>query len=209
MKTKILFNITFITGILLSCTSNHNTQNEPVLSNQTEAVNEALAADNTEEPHELTSSNECQCKVISYVTKCPKEGVQLFDDQNNVVQSVFFNADNEDFLTVEISEFKAAKAKINWLQKSDDIDKQLANHWIATSHLQIFLPDSKTKIGLYSEPLDNSTISKYLNPYEIANIQLQNCCKNWIFGIFTTKNGDKLEGWLHPDDFCSNPLTNC
>lgn len=215
MKNPYITTLVILSFGVQSCSSSDNNSSELSNSQQLDSVNINLDSLSENQSFDTGNTNEelhqCSCNVISYILNCPKNGIKLFDEANNPTESIFFNQKNEEFLTVEIKTFKNDKVNLHSLKNSFDPNSknEYSNIWVEAKHLQIFLPDSKTKVNLYNEPNENAQIVHQINPFEIDTIELKNCCENWVYCLFIDENGQKLKGWLHPDDFCSNPLTNC
>lgn len=223
--SKIINRFIVITTILVAlqcCTSNENKKSEltnskintlntsPNIIDSNKYKEENRSAELESQP---IPSDDCSCDAVAYITQSPDDGIELFKQEKKVVTRISFDEENEEFFKVELKNSKGKMFQIQSLSNPFDESvgdgNEYSDLWIKSKYLRIFLPDTKGKVNLYSEPDEKSRIISEIITGEKYSIQLVKCCNNWIYGIHYDKNGQQSEGWLHPNDICSSPITNC
>ncbi len=97
-----------------------------------------------------------------------------------------------------------AKISANGINK-DTAEKK---GWIELQYLGIYPSGWEGGIKFYSEPTKESKIlSVFQKPYYIP-LRILKCSGEWLY-VYVYENGIKKEGWLSPENQCSNPLTTC
>lgn len=117
------------------------------------------------------------------------------------------NTRKEDYCLIHIKGINENWANISSITIDDKISK---NGWIKKKYLGIYLhPYLGDSVKLYSQPDTTSQIisTLYMLNYPPANIF--HCKGKWLY--IKSKDADEKmkEGWLSPDDQCSNPYTTC
>lgn len=160
----------------------------------------------------IDSSEDCECDATAYITKSPKNGVELFNEEREVIKRITFDAENEEFLRVKLKGYTDNMFQISSLANpfhENQEPDEYSNLWIEKRHLSVFLPDRKGKVEIYSEPNEKSKILYKVTTGERYSIQVIKCCNGWVYGIHSNKKGKLSKGWFHPDDICSSPVANC
>jgi len=81
--------------------------------------------------------------------------------------------------------------------------------WIKKSkYLVTFLKQESLEIPLLYEASYTSKIKTKIPTKSFINFQIFNCTQNWVY-IKGLKRDSKLQGWIHSQNQCINPLANC
>ena len=162
----------------------------------------------------LPLSAPCHCNAIVYLTKTPTKGIPLYHKDKSIVKRFSFNEDSEEYAAITLKNYSKTMFQVESITlplsteniKSDDY----LDLWIDKTDLRIYLPDADVQVNIYAEPDQHSTVIGRVSAYGEYTLQPLKCCKKWIYAIYhNTKTNTKIEGWFHPDDTCSNPLTSC
>ncbi len=212
MKTVLKNSISVLLIVFVFQNCNTNKSKKPIESTTTQVtdsmtvIKEKQAPVTPKQPEKKT----CKCNAKAYVTTMPDGGIELFNDHKEVVQKVSFDLEDEDFLVIELKMAKENKFQIKSLEFAfEETKKNYENLWISNTYLRIFLPDSNTKVSLFSAPNTTAKVLLKVNPFDQHTITLLGCCKNWIYGLYKDKEGKETKAWFNPNDICSNPLSNC
>jgi len=161
-------------------------------------------------PSEQLEKKACNCNAKAYVTTLPDGGVELLNDDNEVVHKVSFNTRAEEFLKLTFKMAKENKFQIKSLEIAfNETTQNYENLWIANTHLRVYLPDADVNVPLYSAPDKTSKVLLKVNAYAKHTLTLLGCCKGWMYGLYKDKDGKETKAWFDPDSICSNPLSNC
>jgi hypothetical protein len=147
----------------------------------------------------------CSCQGI--IDPDYKGVVEIFDNPNGkVTHSVRQDFKNEDFLIFQIDSVSSfhfhatmtysmsGKRFVGWVPKK--------------KYLGTFPRAYADTIYLYRKPTTQSKPLATIAPGNDALVQIINCGNKWVY-IKTKKSGALLQGWLKPEDQCSNPYTTC
>ncbi len=187
------------------------------LKSTTTTIMDSLKVNHKEENTKMATSetilNDCKCDAVAYITKSPTAGIKLLDKEGNLVKTISFDAENEEFLKVFLQDYKNdlfhIKSLSNPFNANFNKDDSLSNLWIKSDLLEVFLPDRIGKVNVYSDANEKSEILNKVSTGQSYDLKLIKCCNNWIYGVYSDKSDNKVEGWFHPSDICSSPLTNC
>ncbi|MPM49013.1 hypothetical protein SDC9_95741 [bioreactor metagenome] len=80
--------------------------------------------------------------------------------------------------------------------------------WIETKYLGIYATDW-TNVKLYSHPNINSKVKSIIIRPEWYPFNILKCKGNWLYVSYLDGDGVIKEGWLPPDNQCSNPYSTC
>lgn len=149
--------------------------------------------------------NECNCSVVLYYKQIK---VPLFDDKGKVLCCVMNDTTTEDYFGVIIMKINKNN-RLAYVSASATLYDTIPKiGWIETKNLGIY-PSKFSTINLYYNPnIDSKIKSKIFKP-EYFPFNILDCKENWLYISYLDTDGKIKEGWLSPEDQCSNPYSTC
>jgi hypothetical protein len=133
--------------------------------------------------------------------------IPILNDSGKVILVIKNDTIKEDYYTVYIKKIKNDMAYV--MAASIFFDTIPRFGWIDLKHLQI-LPAKYSSINLHKKPKKNSSIKTVIiNPGYDNPINILNCKGNWLYVSFLDIDGFVKEGWMEPEDQCSDPYSMC
>lgn len=154
---------------------------------------------------------------VSYKRKCFCESI-LHDRQVNipVYQKdgsriiITYDTITEDYYTAYIMKIKDKRAYVSVSATLYDTIPKTG--WVETKYLGIRVANwnDDGSLYLYKKPTKTSKIkSIIIEPPYFYPISIIKCYKNWLYVSFLDVDNIMKEGWLSPDNQCSNPYSTC
>ncbi|MDP2303916.1 MAG: hypothetical protein Q8N03_16005 [Ignavibacteria bacterium] len=146
----------------------------------------------------------CNCFVILI----PKnEKIPILECPNgDVIAEVINDTRNDDYVIFQLHEIKNNYAYVTG--SGMRIDTVERSGWLEVKNLGIYPVDYSLPIDLYNEPSKSSGIKNSINDFEYSPLIVEKCKGQWLFVSYKRDN-QFYEGWLPPDNQCSNPYTTC
>ena len=146
--------------------------------------------------------------VLSILGSCLLQGRQsweyLYDIPNrNVVDSVMNDTINDDYVFLDIYEFKDSFALVN----ASHLEGNKEHFgWIRRNALGIYLcQDTDSIVYLYSESnLESAVCDSVVNPIWGEMYRVTDAKNGWLYIDDRRKNG-----WLSSANQCCNPYSSC
>jgi hypothetical protein len=135
----------------------------------------------------FTHNSDSTIEIYNYSNKQKIGNLKLKDESGWIVDVSEMNV---DFLKVSFYDTNLVNIGI----KKGDL-------WLNTQNYDGEL------IPLYSNPDTTSNVMNKLSGAQ--TVQVINVCKNWAYIKGKDSSKKTVEGWLAPNDQCSNPLTTC
>lgn len=148
----------------------------------------------------------CSCSAV-LIPKHVKISVYEEPDTNSKIVSFVMNDTiNEDYVSANIMKIKNGFAYVS--ASAAIIDTISKSGWIKVELLGIYPNDYSKPIKLYSKPDKNSSIKSTINNPQFDAMPILNCRDKWLYIKYKFEEV-LFEGWLPPDNQCSNPYTTC
>lgn len=154
------------------------------------------------------------CSVDAFLIDESKSGSNLFrQPAMNIIARLPSLQDPEYEMGVYL---KIRNAQNGWLQlesveKSDGgIDDRFRGLWISGKMVGVQVADynpNGTGKPLRGSPETESKINGYASPVSVVSIL--DCKGKWIYTETLNIEGEKVKGWLAPEDQCANMVSSC
>lgn len=148
-------------------------------------------------------TNTCNCNVLLFQKQ---QKVPLLDSKGKVIRYIMNDTITEDYFNINILKLSHNLAFVNASGTLHDTIPQKG--WIKTKYLGIY-PSNFSTINLYFKPNKVSKIKAKIIKPEYYPFNILDCNGKWLYIKYF--DGDKKfkEGWLSPEDQCSNPYSTC
>ena len=149
--------------------------------------------------------SKCNCATLLIPTH---KLIPLYEKPNGkIITQIINDTIKEDYYTLQIKEqvkgfsFVRASAAI--------IDTTTKTGWIETKYLGIYSSVYSDTLKLFTQPNKKSKVKSVINNplYDFLNVI--ECSHGWLYIKYLDIDKKTKEGWLSPDNQCSNPYTTC
>lgn len=145
----------------------------------------------------------CNCSAILFKKQ---QQVPIVNNKGKVTCYIINDTIKEDYYVVTIFKISHNMAYVSASATLyDTIPRQ---GWIKTKYLGIY-PSSFLKINLYSKPDLKSKIKSQIIKPEYYPLNIYDCSGEWLYVKYLDADKKYKEGWLAPEDQCSNPYSTC
>jgi len=146
---------------------------------------------------------QCSCNVVLF---SKQQLVPILDNNRRVKCYIMDDTIKENYYVLKIK-----KINRNYVYVSASaaiFDTIPREGWINIKNLGIY-PSNFSTINLYNLPQRNSKIKSQLLKPEYYPFNIQNCYKDWLYIKYIDVDKKLKQGWLSPEDQCSNPYSTC
>lgn len=159
-------------------------------------------------PHILFGQNKpknetCRCSVILFEKQ---RKVPISNNNGEVICYIMNDTITEDYFGISIMKIKNNRAYVSASATLYDTLPKIG--WIQTKYLGIY-PNKFSKINLYSKPDTKSLVRSTIIKPEYYPFNILDCKGAWLYVSYYDVDRKKKDGWLAPDDQCSNPYSTC
>jgi len=149
-------------------------------------------------------SENCNCSVIMI----PK-GIQIplysLSNKNEIKIHLLNDTIKEEYYIINIYSQEGKMFKISGAAPHDTVNK---NGWIESKYIGIY-PSIFDEIKLYSKPDTSSKVMSTIIKPEYYPFNVVKCFGKWLYVQYVDTDKKTKEGWLSPDNQCSNPYSTC
>ena len=133
--------------------------------------------------------------------------IPLYKNNNSKIVNyeIINDTVKEEYYSLYIDKIKRKHVLVEAYTPFDRIKKV---GWINIKYLGIY-PSSFFKINLYSKPNLKSKIKSQIIKPEYFPFNILDCSGEWLYVKYLDADNKYKEGWLAPDDQCSNPYSTC
>lgn len=155
----------------------------------------------------LNSQNisDCNCTTL-LIPKQIKIPIYI-EPYGKIINRIINDTIIEDYNIILI---KKQNNGFSYVEASGAIyDTSIKKGWIETRYLGIYTNVYSGTLKLYFEPDTKSKVKSTIikPPYDLFNVI--ECKNEWLYIKYLDKDNKIKEGWLAPENQCSNPYTTC
>lgn len=133
--------------------------------------------------------------------------IPIYKEPNgNIITLIINDTIKEDYYTLQI--IKQAKG-FSFVKASTARIDTTKTGWIETKYLGIYSSVYSGTLKLFTQPDKKSKVKSIIinPPYDLLNVI--DCRDRWLYVKYIDIDKKTKEGWLSPDNQCSNPYTTC
>jgi hypothetical protein len=149
-------------------------------------------------------STNCDCSVIIIL-----KGIQipLYSESNKkeIITYLLNDTIKEEYYNINIYTQIEQMFKVSGSTPHDTVNR---NGWIETKYIGIY-PSIFDEIKLYTKPDTTSKVMSTIIKPEYYPFSVIKCHGKWLYVKYLDTDKKTKEGWLSPDNQCSNPYTTC
>lgn len=152
----------------------------------------------------ISQERKCSCTAILV----PKQvNVPVYKDtiKKIIIGKIINDTINEEYYILSIIKINKQWAYVN---ASTPFDSTPKIGWIQTKYIGIY-PSNFSSINLYTFPNKNTKIKSIIIKPEYYPFNVLDCRGKWLYVSYLDADGRIKEGWLAPEDQCSNPYSTC
>lgn len=147
---------------------------------------------------------DCDCSAILI----PKQiEIPLYNEygKHNIKNRIINDTIKEEYYILNI--FKIVK-QYALVSAFTPFDSTHIKGWIKTQYLGIY-PSNFSTINLYFKPNKTSKVKAKIIKPEYYPFNILDCNGKWLYIKYFDVDKKFKEGWLSPEDQCSNPYSTC
>lgn len=147
----------------------------------------------------------CNCGTLLIPTQ---KLIPIYEKPNGkIITQIINDTIKEDYYSIQI--IKQSKGFSFVRASAAIIDTTTKTGWIETKYLGIYSSVYSDTLKLFTQPDKKSKVKSVINnpPYDLLNVI--DCKNGWLYIKYLDIDKRTKEGWLSPDNQCSNPYTTC